>query len=148
MKKGLNIKPLVAMVLSECRHVKESNAIEVVRHLATFFANDVANEAATQLKNLEVILAKSTERESNFQKELSAEAKKRLAQSGLKKDEYIDHIEVLKNILQWKGKPPCRLSFTYTPSIEDSSASWRRENPRLLYTDKHKITDEEMYLFF
>lgn len=140
--KDLSLKPLIAMVLSDSRHVREANAINVVRHLANFFENEVATEAQQQLQHLESILAKNFDKEAQLKKTLSAEAQKRLAKSGLKREEYIDNIDVLISILQWKGKPPCRLSFNHTKAI-DSSDKWRQENPTKLFTDKHKLSEEE-----
>jgi len=138
--KDQSLKPIIAMVLSDCRHVREANAIDVVRHLANFFDTDLGKEAAKQLEHLESILAKNTDKESQLKSMLTPEAQKRLAKSGLKREEYIHHIDVLINILQWKGKPPCRLSFNHNI---DNSEKWRRENPVKLFIDKHKLSDEE-----
>ena len=65
--KQLNLKPLVAMCLSNSRHVRESNAIEVVRHLGKFFETEFGNEAAAQLGHLEETLSLSQDKETQLQ---------------------------------------------------------------------------------
>ena len=139
--KTLTLKPLIAMVLSSSRHVREANAIEVVRHLATFFESDVAAEAAQQLIHLESILASHTNKESLIER-LPPAARKKLQRSGLKREDYIENIEALLNILQWEGKPQCRLSHNYT-KFGDSNDHWKKENPRTFYTGKTRFTAKE-----
>jgi len=139
--KNLSIKPLLAMVLSECRHIRDAHAIDVVRHLATYFSSNIAAEASEQLKHLETILV-STEDKEVLLTRLPETARKRLAASGLKREDYLENIDVLINILQWKGKPPCRLSYNYT-KFGDTIDNWKEEDPRKLYTEKHRISSKE-----
>lgn len=139
--KDLSLKPLIAMVLTDCRHVREAKAIDVIRHLATFFSSNIASEAQDQLNHLESILERTENKEVMITR-LPTAAKKRLEASGLKREDYLENIEVLVNILQWKGKPPCRLSYNYT-KLGDTIENWKQEDPRKLYSERHKLSSKE-----
>jgi len=140
--KDISLKPLIAMVLSNSRHIRDANAIDVVRHLAAFFESDIAEEASKQLAHLEEILNTHANKEVLIER-LPTLARKRLERSGLKREEYLENIEVLVNILQWQGRPTCRLSHNYTKYGEDITDKWKKEDPREHYTNKSRITAKE-----
>ena|SRR3990167_6262914 len=139
--KKLSLKPLIAMILTDSRYIKEANAIDVVRHLATFFANDVANEANKQLAYLETIIQQSGDNETRLKKQLTSATQQRLIKAAIRKEDYINHVDILINLLNWKPLPPSKLPF-YSP-VSDTS-TWRTENPANHFNDKHRIDEEEL----
>ena len=142
--KEMSLKPLIAMVLTENRHIREASAIDVVRHLANFFDSTIAAEAQSQLHHLEEIIARTRDKEIML-KSLPTAALERLKASGLKREDYIEHIEALVNILNWKGKPPCRLSYNYTKH-GDTIDNWKKEDPKKIYASKQRISKKEKYI--
>merc|ERR1712100_421582 len=86
--KEMSLKPLIAMVLTENRHIREASAIDVVRHLANFFDSTIAAEAQSQLHHLEEIIARTRDKEIML-KSLPTAALERLKASGLNREDYI-----------------------------------------------------------
>lgn len=141
--KDLSLRPLVSMVLSENRHIRESSPIDVVRHLASYFDTPIANEARQQLDYLESMLQRTAEKETKLEQLLTPQARKRLDESGLSKEEIYNNIEVIIGLLSWKT-PPCRVSFDPIPSDQPRSITWiTDQNPTKAFSERYKLFHDE-----
>ena len=125
------------MAQSDCMAIRESHPIEVLKHLTTYFKNNISPDSSEKLEKLEKEFDDSSKK--NVLDHLTTSEKVRIKASNIAKEDYFVHMDTLLNILRWNGSPKCRLSFDCRKIVEIDMKKWKQEDPSLVFSHKRKI---------